>query len=193
MNRKDIEKKAEKLIDDLGINAIPISVDKIAVHAGCQVKPFNDDKDGVSGVFMVKDGVPMIGYNGNQSPVRQRFTIAHELGHFILHNSNDPREVFVDHNTFPLFRDENSSTGASIIEQQANAFAAALLMPEKFVTAEIKNLNLDLTDESPALTELAKKFDVSLMAMSIRLVNLHLVHGNGSNKRKTTSFGNFDF
>lgn len=192
MNRKDIEKAAERLIEALGINETPVPVDRIAAHAGCTVKPFDDDKDGVSGVFMVTNSVPTIGYNSNQSPVRQRFTIAHELGHFILHNSNDPQEVFVDHNTYPLFRDENSSTGASIIEQQANAFAAALLMPERLVTQEIKNLHLDLTDESAELTELARKFNVSLMAMSIRLVNLHLVHGNGSNKRKTTFFRDTD-
>jgi hypothetical protein len=66
-------------------------------------------------------------------------------------------------------------------------------MPEKLVVEEIKNLNMDLTDESPALAELARKFNVSTMAMSIRLVNLHLVHGNGSNKRKITPFQGFDF
>jgi Zn-dependent peptidase ImmA (M78 family) len=193
MTRKDIEKYAERLLAELGINEMPIPVNKIAEHAGCQVKAFDDDKDGVSGVFMVNNSIPMIGYNSNQSPVRQRFTIAHELGHFILHSHNDPKEVYVDHNTFPLFRDENSSTGASIVEQQANAFAAALLMPERLITEEVKNLNLDLTDESAELTELAKKFNVSIMAMSIRLVNLHLVHGNGSNKRKTTFFRDSEF
>jgi Zn-dependent peptidase ImmA (M78 family) len=193
MNRSDIEKAADKLIRELGINEMPIPVEKIAVHAGCQVKAFDDDKDGVSGVFMVQNSVPVIGYNCNQSPVRQRFTIAHELGHFILHNHNDPNEVYVDHNTYPLFRDQNSSTGASIIEQQANAFAAALLMPEKLVVEEIRNINFDFTDESPALSELALKFNVSTMAMSIRLVNLHLVHGNSPNKRKTTPFRDIDF
>ena len=143
MTRKDIEKYAEKLLEELGINEMPIPINKIAEYAGCQVKAFDDDKDGVSGVFMVNKSIPMIGYNGNQSPVRQRFTIAHELGHFILHSHNDPKEVYVDHNTFPLFRDENSSTGASLVEQQANAFAAALLMPERLIAEEVKKLNLD--------------------------------------------------
>ena len=193
MNRTDIEKAAEKLIDELGISEMPIPVEKIAEHAGCIVKPFDDDKDGISGVFMVKNSVPTIGYNSKQSLVRQRFTIAHELGHFVLHNNNDPRNVYVDHNTYPLFRDQNSSTGSSLIEQQANAFAAALLMPEKLVVNEVKNLNVDLTDESPALSELASKFNVSMMALSIRLATLHLIHGNGPNKRKTTSYSDFSF
>lgn len=191
MKRNDIEKEAQKLIDALNINAAPVEIEKIAEYAGCTVKPFDDDKDGVSGIFMFNNKVPTIGYNNNQSPVRQRFTIAHELGHYILHSDNDPKEVYVDNNAFlPLFRDENSSTGTSLIEQQANAFAAAILMPEKFVAEEIKNLKLDLTDESPEIADLAKKFNVSLMAMSIRLANLHLVQSNaiGTNKRKTTIY-----
>lgn len=192
MNRSDIEKAAEKLIEELGINEAPIPVEKIAEHAGCQVKAFDDDKDGVSGVFRMQNSVPVIGYNCNQSSVRQRFTIAHELGHFILHH-NDPNEVYVDHITYPLFRDQNSSTGSSVVEQQANAFAAALLMPEKMVVEQIRNIKLDFTDDSPALADLATKFNVSAMAMSIRLVNLHLVHGNSATKRKTTPFRDIDF
>ena len=188
MNRKEIEKAAEKLIQDLGINEAPIPVQQIAEGIGCLVKAFRDDTDGVSGVFMMNNNTPMIGYNSNQSEVRQRFTIAHELGHYILHNNNDPKEVFVDHKTLALFRDENSSTGSSKIEQQANAFAAALLMPERFVTEEVKNINVDLTDESPELSRLAKKFNVSTIAMSIRLMNLHISNGHDSDKRKITSF-----
>ncbi|MDF2449442.1 MAG: ImmA/IrrE family metallo-endopeptidase [Bacteroidota bacterium] len=195
MNRKDIEKVAEDLIQEFGITTRPVPVHIIANNKGCVVKEFDDDKNGVSGVFMVNDNVPTIGFNVNQSKVRQRFTIAHELGHFMLHSINDPNEVFVDNNAFaPLFRDENSSTGTHILEQQANAFAAALLMPEKFVVEEIKNMNLDLSDDEPnGLKELASKFNVSELAMSFRLVNLHLVQNNNINKRKADTFKNFNF
>lgn len=198
MIRKDIEKAAEKLIEELGINERPVPVDKIAQHKGCVVKHFDDDRDGISGVLMVNENVPTIGYNYNQSKVRQRFTIAHELGHFILHSNNDPKEVFVDNHTYNhtylLFRDHNSSTGSSVIEQEANAFAAALLMPQKFLAEEIKNLHFDLSDEdSPALAELALKFNVSTLAMSIRLANLHLVQSHSPNKLKGPSFKGFNF
>jgi len=67
-------------------------------------------------------------------------------------------------------------------------------MPEKLVVNEVRNLNVDLTDdESSALNDLAAKFNVSTMAISIRLATLHLIHGNSSNKRKTTSYKNLDF
>ncbi len=61
------------------------------------------------------------------STVRQRFTIAHELGHFFLHRASST--VFVD--AAPIFfRDESSSNGSQREEIEANAFAAELLMPE---------------------------------------------------------------
>jgi Zn-dependent peptidase ImmA (M78 family) len=57
-------------------------------------------------------------------------------------------------------------------EQEANAFAAALLMPIRLVQREIKNYNgFDLSDNS-MITELAKKFDVSMQAMSYRIFRL---------------------
>lgn len=197
MNRKDIETAAEKLIEEFGIKETPVPVHEIAASKGCYVQHFIDDRDGrdgLSGVFMVNDNVPTIGFNYDQSKVRQRFTIAHELGHFILHY-NDPKEVFVDNKPYALFRDYNSGTGSDIMEQQANAFAAALLMPQRFLVEEIKKLDIDLDltdDESPGLAKLADKFNVSKLAMSIRLANLDSVR-HSYTKRRITPFRDLDF
>ena len=57
---------------------------------------------------------------------------------------------------------------------EANAFAAALLMPARLVRGEIKKRKLDLDDEDD-LSALAKQFHVSASAMSYRLVNLGLL------------------
>ncbi len=59
-------------------------------------------------------------------------------------------------------------------EQEANAFAAALLMPEDLIKAEANKASFDLGDER-GLKELAKIFDVSSAAMYFRLFNLHLI------------------
>lgn len=68
--------------------------------------------------------------NGNQAHVRQRFSIAHEFGHFVLgHDQAD-----IDHTITTIFGDEDESyLVEGDIEQEANAFAAELLMPRDWV------------------------------------------------------------
>lgn len=169
LNRK-IEKLTSKILDDLNIKSLPIPVNKIAEFRGLAIKPYDLGED-VSGVLVIKNGKGTIGINPSESSVRQRFTIAHELGHYELHNDGD--ELFVDKGFKVLFRDQNSSKGEIKKEQEANAFAAALLMPEKFIRKEIERNSFDLTDED-SMKKLAKTFNVSVPAMTYRISNLGL-------------------
>jgi Zn-dependent peptidase ImmA (M78 family) len=70
-------------------------------------------------------------------------------------------------------RDDQSSTGNDGEEIEANAFAAALLMPMQLMRQEIMKNKLDLDDDK-AVAELAKRFNVSSTAMSYRLGKLAL-------------------
>jgi Zn-dependent peptidase ImmA (M78 family) len=149
---------------------LPVPVNKIAESRGLTIKPY-DLGEAVSGVLVIKQGVGTIGINPTESMVRQRFTVAHELGHFELHNDGD--ELFVDKAFKVHFRDQNSSKGEIKKEQEANAFAAALLMPEKFIRKEIEKHSFDLSDEDSMKT-LAKTFNVSVPAMTFRISNLGL-------------------
>ena len=169
LNRK-IEKLTSKILDDLNIRSLPVPVNKIAESRGLAIKPYDLGED-VSGVLVIKNGHGTIGINPSESSVRQRFTIAHELGHYELHNDGD--ELFVDKGFKVLFRDQNSSKGEIRKEQEANAFAAALLMPEKFIREEIERNSFDLTDED-SMKKLAKAFNVSVPAMTFRISNLEL-------------------
>jgi Zn-dependent peptidase ImmA (M78 family) len=182
MNKRNIEKIAEQLIEELGINELPVPVDKIAEKKGITVKPFDDLGDDVSGVLVVENGEGTIGFNSSHSKVRRRFTIAHELGHYVLHNNNTT-ELFVDTSAHYIpenysnikieYRNHLSSEGTVKKEQQANAFAAALLMPKKFLVEEIKNHHFDLSDDE-SISQLAKTFNVSMLAMSLRILNTDL-------------------
>ncbi|MEQ9163174.1 MAG: ImmA/IrrE family metallo-endopeptidase, partial [Ilumatobacter fluminis] len=109
--------------------------------------------------------------NGQHADVRQRFTIAHELGHFLLHRG---RPVIVDHLTraHVNMRDETSSLATSTEEIAANQFAASLLMPTDWVTSAINSL--DHLSSSRQVAALASTFDVSEQAMEYRLINLGL-------------------
>lgn len=171
MFNKRIEKITIGIIENLEIRSLPIPVDEIASKMGLDIKPY-DLGENVSGVLVMDGGKGTIGFNPHESKVRQRFTIAHEIGHFQLHKDDSP--LFIDKDFKVLFRDENSSTGEIKREQEANAFAAALLMPASLLLSEIKNHNFDLADED-SLKELAKLFNVSVPAMTYRIANLNFV------------------
>lgn len=168
---KQIEVEASRVLRDTGCLRIPVPVELVAHRLGLSVEPAALGQD-VSGV-LVRDGDGgTIGYNAAHHEVRQRFSIAHEIGHFVLH----PREgqLFID-KTYKVYRrDQRSSTGEDRQEIQANRFAAALLMPEELLQREVADIGFDLADEI-ALESLAQKFKVSRQAMSFRLANLGIL------------------
>ena len=172
---KRSEKEAQNLIKRHNIKEPPISVIEIAKGLGINVIAYGFG-EGVSGILVVENNKSTIGYSTSDSKVRQRFTIAHELGHFILHhNSTQPEQLFVDKNFLIKYRGCQKYSQAEIQhEQQANSFAAELLMPKSLIEAElVKKDYIDLT-ESELIEELAKVFDVSIIAMSYRLANLSI-------------------
>jgi len=159
-----IEEKSIKLLKEFDLLKTPINVNKLSkkLGVGVEASNFNDE---VSGLFVIKDDKPYIAYNLNQSKKRRRFTIAHELGHFILHSRS--KSLFIDKNESIMYRNSESSTGEFLKEREANAFAAALLMPIPLILEEAKALNGD-----DIIEKLASKFNVSTQAMSFRLSNL---------------------
>jgi Zn-dependent peptidase ImmA (M78 family) len=113
----------------------------------------------------------VIGINQDHPKNRQRFSIAHEVGHWCLHRSTS--SVFVDTSSV-FFRDKESSEGVRMQEIEANRFAAALLMPEQELRDAVGPAHLDPFDEV-AFRRLAARFAVSIQALSIRLARLDLV------------------
>ena len=169
---EQIERQAEKILRDSGAWRVPVPIDLVAHCLGLKTEAsvLGDD---ISGLLVVEKKRGAIGYNSTHAPVRQRFTVAHEIGHYVMHVKNSTRSRrFIDR--FVAFRDDESSAGNDWEEVEANAFGAALLMPARLVREEIKKHCLDLDDEDD-LNALAKQFNVSTSAMSYRLVNLGLL------------------
>ena len=166
------ERKAEEVLVQLAVRGAPVPVEHLALQLGLSVERAQLGDD-VSGILVVRDGRGLIGVNTAQAPTRQRFSIAHEIGHFLLHRN--VMSVFIDKQfTRPYlaaFRDATSATGEDKREREANAFAAALLMPERFVRNVVTDLGADADDDG-AIALLAKRFEVSQQAMTFRLVNL---------------------
>lgn len=160
------------LLDNQGID-----VEGVAEKIGIDVSEHDFGED-VSGVLLLSGDKVQIGYAKNNGTKRQRFTIAHELGHYILEHQR--KGVFVDtpEKYFALFRNSNSSTGEDHQEREANAFAASLLMPIELVREGIQHfLSSDITrnEHFELVPLLAKRFNVSDLAMSYRLTNLNSV------------------
>lgn len=165
-----IEEKAEKLLSDADALTLPIDVLKCAKFLKIDVKAVTFDEE-ISGIFVMKDKMAHIAYNKNEPENRIRFTVAHELGHYVLHSQNTP--LFIDKAEKLMFRNADSSSGEYRKEREANSFAAALLMPKQILLREIENLKKSQEEET--IPYLSKKFKVSEQAMTIRLTNLGLI------------------
>lgn len=91
----------------------------------------------------------------NTSQIRDRFTIAHEIGHYVLHYLYARQVLKQD-----VLKMKATRYGSGEVEREANWFAAAFLMPKEAFTEEFKKFH------SPAVVSL--KFKVSMQAAEIR-------------------------
>lgn len=162
--------QAHALVERLGLKAPPVPVEKLAKALGVRIEynPFDDE---LSGMAFLRDGRPIIGVNSKHHPNRQRFTIAHELGHIILHRPHLETAILIDKNRNFLPRDPTSAEGTDPLEVQANAFASELLLPTKLVRQALSEWPGDLNDDD-YLIALAKRFRVSLTALQFKLANI---------------------
>ena len=173
LSRAEVERTASELLHALDAYDVPVPLEIVAHRLGLKVQrvPLGES---VSGVLVVSEKGGRIGVNSEQPEVRQRFTIAHELGHFVLHRGES--ELFIDR-TFRAFRNQDSATGKDRAEIQANQFAAALLMPEELLKREVGDDMIDLA-EADLINTLAERFGVSSQSMTFRLENLKLLEAD---------------
>jgi Zn-dependent peptidase ImmA (M78 family) len=173
MIREKLEEKAERTLRETDTYRVPVAIEVLAhrLNLAIQSEALGDN---VAGMLVVEGDRGAIGYNSTHALVRQRFTIAHELAHYLLHvKKNRKSQLFIDrHVTFR--RDGYSAGGVDQEEVEANQLGAALLMPGTLVQREVKKNDLNLDDEE-AIGFLAKRFHVSTAAMTNRLSNLGLL------------------
>jgi len=139
---------------DQGLELVPFDIEGLINLLSIHLRsiPMENEK---SGFFKKQDGAWVIGVNSLHHPYRRRFTMAHELGHFVFH-----RELGIDFEDTALFRDGESNT----LEWDANKFASELLMPEREFRAFLK------TNDS--IDDVSDKFQVSTLAIKIRAKQL---------------------
>ncbi len=166
-------REAESLVDHLGISSVPVDVIRVAKGLGLEVV-YSELGEDVSGLLVTRDGASMVCVRESDPLVRQRFTIAHEIGHFRLRHQFEPGErVHVDEGWKVTARSNNRTLGIDPREVEANQFAATLLMPSRLLSQRVSRLGAGRLNDDH-VSELAREFKVSEQAMAIRLSTLGL-------------------
>jgi Zn-dependent peptidase ImmA (M78 family) len=168
IDRDKISRKVEDLLRQFGVKRPPVPVEKLVKKLGLLLVPLPAD-DEISGAIIRNGKEVVIAVNPAHHTNRQRFTVAHELGHYFLHEG---LEKHVDQNFRVAWRDAESSKAVNWTEIQANRFAAELLMPTRFMVKDIDSLEA-INAHTVAL--LARKYVVSPDAMKIRLSQLGII------------------
>jgi len=161
----DIRLQAERLLQTAGVSREPVSLRDVVSALNLEVvqaagQPFICE----AALEPVGDGHRIV-LHGQSSERRRRFTIAHEIGHFVLH----------PHRLAPQ-RGGGVNSAWQGQEREADQFAAELLMPETLVREAVLQYG-------PDADRLADRFEVSRKAMQTRLGRLGLAGRAGESSR----------
>lgn len=153
---------ATGLLNRFWDRTLPVNPTSLAQQLGIVVVPELSLMGGASGLIEDTGDRIVIRYDMTEPNVRQRFTVAHELGHFALNHLHAGQRCFRDTKAQFL------SQQADPRETAANQFAAELLMPREAVQYFVWERELR------EVSRLANLFHVSEAAMGFRLRNLAL-------------------
>ena len=160
-NFQNAKTKAEEILRENYITTPPVDFYEIARNEGLEIetKDFGDEFNNISGY--IKPGIRTIYVNSRDSENRRKFTVAHELGHWLLHRNKleeEPEKYAI------LYRIPLGRSSGDPVEQEANCFAANLLVPEALLAERMTHAH---TEE-----QLSQEFMVSKDVIGYRVANL---------------------
>ena len=172
---RDIEARATELLKQNGLFKQVVDVEALAeaLRVSVQSQPL---EDGFSAFLLVKEGNATAFVNSDHHPNRRRFSLAHEIGHFVLHHQPTKKldDLFLDKSVALYTRKDHHSND---MEREANEFAASLLMPRDLLEKYVNKNDLDIEDEFD-VSRLALALGVSEQALQISLNRLHMAVPN---------------
>ena len=166
-NKNEAIKKAQELyvrvfkkyptLDD---NRVSTNLDQVLDYLNIMAESVDlnevlGEHDNVAGLLLKEDNEWYIYTNSTNPAYRQRFTIAHEIGHYYLNHisKETPNDV--------MWRDNVSTLGTDPMEKSANAFAAELLMPATIIS--------EMREWGYSPHKMAYELRVSVAAINYRL------------------------
>ena len=175
MQKSEIMKRAEQFCIKHDIMQYPVKIVELCRAEGISVFEEYLPRD-VSGFIVIQEEEfenygtgRLIVINLADSARRRRFTIAHELAHYILHR--DESQPYYAH------RDAGQNGG---IEREANIFAGSILMPKHLVASALDDMSGTVFGDAlpfMKINHIAKEFAVSKDAAQVRLDQLSLLRG----------------
>jgi len=171
--RRNPERRATELLAGLHIDTSKkIDVHAIAKSLGADVRRVHL-ADGLSGLLVRDGGRKIISYSAADIEPRQRFTIAHEIGHLLMHPGR-PHIAETTKLVNVSKREISRNYADAREEREANQFAAALLMPGAAIVARWDILAAKADNADSLAAQLAREYGVSKSAMKYRANNLGL-------------------
>lgn len=159
MNISAALKEAKRVLGENYVSEPPVDVKAIAENYGISVREteFPEKFGRVLGFITPnKDKqTAMMIINANDTPESKQFTIAHELGHWLLHKD----EILKDPDKTVLLRMSLGDESKDALEKEADAFAAELLVPMDF---------FEQIGKQKSVEDLAKEFGVSKEVIGYR-------------------------
>ena len=172
----DAAQKMLELLEDQA-SVFPVKVVELSKKLGFEIYRASFDDEQQSGLIVVDSSLPenmevtsskVVFLNRNDSTAHQRFTVAHELGHYIFDYREENTPTYCE----AYITNDDPEKESSEKERRVNRFAAELLMPRKaFVDMfnELKSHNPESFSLPDTITALKNYFDVPAKAVEIRL------------------------
>ncbi len=184
LTNEQISQVAQDILTQFGYaNGDPVDVEAICEkHFGLSLIPINQLKSyhGVD-AYVTSDFRIMVDQTCfEENSPRYRFSLAHELAHFVLHADAYKKLGIHDISTHLAVQNKLSSSELKKIEQQAYRFAGCLLLPDSaFSPIVSKNLNdeilgsMTIGQAFAAIEDMANMFDVSKDVVQKQLMFFH--------------------
>ena len=157
-------RQAQQLLEGEGLLSLPVDLYALARTRNIKIKAINTSNNGVSGMLVRHGDNFGILYNKNISNEGfQRFSIAHELGHFFVEGHLDHI-----HSTSGAHQSQAGFLSKDPYEREADCFAAGLLMPEILIRDIVRRHS----DGFVAIEAIRCEARASLLASAIRYTEL---------------------
>ncbi|HUX22353.1 MAG TPA: ImmA/IrrE family metallo-endopeptidase [Spirochaetia bacterium] len=155
-----VREKARKLLKDSKQLAAPIDLERICRLLGFQYIEVQHFPASLSALCIEQEGTKYAAVNGSHHPHRKRFSLAHELGHWVLGHTRSYSQSAVSIDNPPDPHELNRASQQE--ESEANEFAGELLVPLTQLKSELsKGKNLE---------QLSSHFNVSTQVVTIRMI-----------------------
>lgn len=164
---------AEQILDENNIISPSIDPFEIATNKGLIVFVSTFEDENIAGFLDIKN--KEIYVNADDSLGRKRFTIAHELGHYMLEHKIDKYDVLYRKaiSDYSGYSDEEK-----VREQEANYFAGCLLVPENILSQTLLDAGIDIDKDellsNKEMSFLSDTFKVSGQVIGFRIKDIRM-------------------